>query len=60
MHDAATIHHRGEWSPPRFLGLCERSLSQRDAVTVEFCEKVVNDEWRLLLDYCTDRLAATQ
>jgi hypothetical protein len=44
------------WNPDNFSELCATALKSKDAILVEFCDKVTAMEWRLLLDHCNDKV----
>jgi hypothetical protein len=48
--------HGGNWSPLRFVGLCSDAADTQNPTVVQFCEKVMNTELKLLLDYCYEQI----
>merc|ERR1719350_2025085 len=47
---AHVTSHGGRWSAEAFLRLCQQAASRGDTELLGFCAKVMNIEWRLLLE----------
>ena len=47
--------HGSSWSPQRFVGLCSEAASSKDPQLLRFCEKLMDVELKLLLDYCYEQ-----
>lgn len=44
------------WDPYKFVSLCAQAASTKDENLLNFCQAVAKAEWKLLFDYCCDRL----
>ena len=40
------------WNAGSFVDLCEIAVDNKDALLVNYCEQVINQEWKALLDFC--------
>ncbi len=55
--EALVAKHGSDWSPGRFVGVCEEASGRRgDAELRGFCEEVIRAEWHLLLEHCYQKL----
>ena len=43
---------KNEWDPETFSDLCANALEMKDLQLLQFCDKVTQFEWKLLLDHC--------
>ena len=41
-----------KWDPETFSDLCANALEMKDVQLLQFCDKVTQFEWKLLLDHC--------
>eukprot|EP00475_Leptophrys_vorax_P043743 TRINITY_DN8516_c0_g1_i1.p1 TRINITY_DN8516_c0_g1~~TRINITY_DN8516_c0_g1_i1.p1 ORF type:complete len:249 (-),score=36.56 TRINITY_DN8516_c0_g1_i1:97-843(-) len=42
--------------PDVFLGYCEKAIAKKDQELLLLCQEVCNAEWKLLLEYCLDKM----
>ena len=46
----------GRWRPEEFVKMCERAVGSKDEVVIEWCERVQQQEVRLMCEYVLKKI----